>query len=152
MTWPPVKPPKQTAFLGYQPVLVEVVSQLPNKMLCHWVHKITLLLCYVNNTECQHMYFDLISHASKVMLRFLRRQVRWSGIPISWRISHSFLWSTQSKAMLKLCQWSRSRCFSGILLVFLWSSGCWQFDLWFICLFYIQLVHLDVLGSCTAEA
>ena len=32
-------------------------------------------------------------------------------------------------------QESRSRCFSGTLLLFLWSSGCWQFDLWFICLF-----------------
>ena len=27
--------------------------------------------------------------------RFLRRQIRWSGIPISWRIFHSLLWSTQ---------------------------------------------------------
>ena len=27
--------------------------------------------------------------------RFLKRQVRWSGIPISWRIFHSLLWSTQ---------------------------------------------------------
>ena len=27
--------------------------------------------------------------------RFLRRQVRWSGIPISSRIFYSFLWSTQ---------------------------------------------------------
>ena len=26
--------------------------------------------------------------------RFLRRQLRWSGIPISWRIFHSLLWST----------------------------------------------------------
>ena len=31
--------------------------------------------------------------------RFLRRQVRWSGIPISFRIFHSLLWSTQSKAL-----------------------------------------------------
>ena len=30
--------------------------------------------------------------------RFLRRQVRWSGSPISLRIFHSLLWSTQSKA------------------------------------------------------
>ena len=30
--------------------------------------------------------------------RFLKRQVRWSGIPISFRIFHSLLWSTQSKA------------------------------------------------------
>ena len=31
--------------------------------------------------------------------RFLRRQVRWSGIPTSWRIFHILLWSTQSKAL-----------------------------------------------------
>ena len=30
---------------------------------------------------------------------FHGRQVRWSGIPISWRIFHSLLWSTQSKAL-----------------------------------------------------
>ena len=29
--------------------------------------------------------------------RFLRRQVRWSGIPISWIIFHHLLWSTGSK-------------------------------------------------------
>ena len=26
-------------------------------------------------------------------------------------------------------------CFSGTLLLFWWSSRCWQFDLWFLCLF-----------------
>ena len=36
--------------------------------------------------------------ASWPAYRFLRRQVRWSGIPISWRIVHSVLWSTHSKA------------------------------------------------------
>ena len=30
---------------------------------------------------------------------------------------------------------SRNRCFSGTLLLFWWSRGCWQFDLWFLCLF-----------------
>ena len=39
------------------------------------------------------------SIASWPAYRFLRRQVRWSGIPISWRIFHSLLWSTQSKAL-----------------------------------------------------
>ena len=29
--------------------------------------------------------------------RFLKRQVGWSGIPISWRIFHSLMWSTQSR-------------------------------------------------------
>ena len=33
--------------------------------------------------------------------RFLRRQVRWSGIPISFRIFYSLLWSTQSKGGLR---------------------------------------------------
>ena len=32
--------------------------------------------------------------------RFLKRQVRWSGIPISFRIFHSLLWSIQSKALV----------------------------------------------------
>ena len=38
------------------------------------------------------------------------------------------------------------------LLLFQWSSGCWQFDLWFLCLFWIQFERLEVLGSWTVEA
>ena len=49
-------------------------------------------------------------------------------------------------------QWSRSRWFSGIPLLFQRSTGCWQFDVWFLCLFKIQLEHLEVLGSRTVEA
>ena len=37
--------------------------------------------------------------ASWPAYRFLRRQIRWSGSPKSLRIFHSFLWSTQSKAL-----------------------------------------------------
>ena len=29
------------------------------------------------------------------------------------------------------------------------SNKCWQFALWFLCLFETQLVHLEVLGSCS---
>ena len=32
-------------------------------------------------------------------IQISQRQVRWSGIPISFRIFHSWLWSTQSKAL-----------------------------------------------------
>ena len=32
--------------------------------------------------------------------RFLRRQVRWSGIPTSLRVFYSLLWSTQSQAFM----------------------------------------------------
>ena len=41
----------------------------------------------------------VLTVASLTAYRFLRRQVRWSGIPISLRIFHSLLWSIQSKAL-----------------------------------------------------
>ena len=41
----------------------------------------------------------VLNVASWPAYRFLRSQVRWSGIPSSWRIFHSLLWSTQSKAL-----------------------------------------------------
>ena len=41
----------------------------------------------------------VLTVASWPAYRFLKSQVRWSGIPISFRIFHSFLWSTQSKAL-----------------------------------------------------
>ena len=41
----------------------------------------------------------VLTVASWPAYRFLRRQVRWAGIPISWRIFHRLLWSTQSKSL-----------------------------------------------------
>ena len=41
----------------------------------------------------------VLTVASWSAYRFLKRQVRWSGIPISFRIFHSLLWSTQSKVL-----------------------------------------------------
>ena len=41
----------------------------------------------------------VLTVASWPAYRFLKRQVRWSGIPISFRIFHSLLWSTWSKAL-----------------------------------------------------
>ena len=46
--------------------------------------------------------------------RFLRRQVRWSGIPISLRIFHSLFWSIQLKVLAK----SMKQMFFGALLIF----------------------------------
>ena len=42
----------------------------------------------------------VLTVASWPAYRFLRRQVKWSGIPISLRIFHSLLWSTQSKTFI----------------------------------------------------
>ena len=41
--------------------------------------------------------YPVLTVASWPAYRFLKRQVRWSGIPISFRIFHGLLWSTQSK-------------------------------------------------------
>ena len=41
----------------------------------------------------------VLTVASWPAYRFHRRQVRWSGIPVSLRIFHRLLWSTQSKAL-----------------------------------------------------
>ena len=41
----------------------------------------------------------VLTVASWPAYRFLKRQVRWSSIPISFRIFHSLLWSTQLKAL-----------------------------------------------------
>ena len=41
----------------------------------------------------------VLTVASWPVYRFLKRQVRWPGIPISFRLFHSLLWSTQSKAL-----------------------------------------------------
>ena len=40
----------------------------------------------------------VLTVASWPAYRFLRRQERWSGVPISFRISHTLLFSTQSKS------------------------------------------------------
>ena len=42
----------------------------------------------------------VLTIASWLTYRFLKRQVRWSGIPTSLRIFHSLLWSTQSKGLV----------------------------------------------------
>ena len=43
--------------------------------------------------------YRVLTIASWLTHRFLRRQVRWSGIPISLRAFHSLSWFTQSKAL-----------------------------------------------------
>ena len=56
----------------------------------------------------------VLTVASWPAYRFLRRQVRWSGISISLRIFQNLLWSTQG---FSCSQRTRSMCFSGIPLL-----------------------------------
>ena len=78
----------------------------------------------------------VLTVASWPAYRFQRRPVRWSGIPISLRI-FQFVVTHTVKALAKSMK--QSRYFSGILLLFLRSSRCWQFDLWFLCLYILNL-------------
>ena len=64
--------------------------------------------------------------------RFLKRQVRWSGIPISFRIFQFVVIHTVKG--FGLVNKAEIDVFSGNLSLFQWSNGCWQFDFWFLCL------------------
>ena len=46
---------------------------------------------------------SVLTVASWPAYRFLRRRVRWSGIPTPWRIFHSLLCSTQTSEWFKWC-------------------------------------------------
>ena len=74
----------------------------------------------------------VLTVASWPAYRFLSRQVRWSCIPISLKIFQFVVIHTVKGFFHS--QWNRSRCFSGILLLFLLPNGCWQFDFLFLCL------------------
>ena len=58
----------------------------------------------------------------------------WSGIPISLRIFLQFVVIHTVKGF-SLVSEAEVDIFSGIPLLSMWSSECWQFDLWFLCLF-----------------
>ena len=92
----------------------------------------------------------VLTVASWPAYRFLKRQVRWSGIPIALRILQFILIHTVKG--FGIINRAEIDVFSGTLLLFRWSSRCWQYDLWFRSLFSIQLEQLEVHGSCTVEA
>ena len=78
--------------------------------------------------------------ASWYTYRFLRRQVSYSCL---W-YSHPFKNFLQfvvihTVKVFGIINEAEVDFFFGIPLLFLWSNRCWQFDLWFLCLFYIQL-------------
>ena len=74
----------------------------------------------------------VLTVASSPSYKFLRRQVRWSGIPISLRIFHNLLRSTLSKAVneAEVDVFLEFPCFFCYFLCFLnvaWTSGNSQF-------------------------
>ena len=74
----------------------------------------------------------VLTVASYPSYRFLRRQVRWSGISISLRIFQFFvIYTVKGFGVVNLAEVDVFLT----LLLFRWSNGCWQFDIWFLCLF-----------------
>ena len=93
----------------------------------------------------------VLTVASWLTYRFLRRQVRWSGIS---HLSKNFpqfvvIHTANEYSIVNEAGVEVSLEFPWF---FLWSNRCSQFDLWFLCLLSIQLVHLKVLSSHTVEA
>ena len=80
--------------------------------------------------------------ASWLSYRFLRRQVKWSGITISLRIFQLVVIHTVNG--FSVVNEAEVEVFLEFACLCLWSSGCWQFDLWFLCLFspYCSLLPL----------
>ena len=75
----------------------------------------------------------IISVASWPEYKFLRRQVRWSGIPISLRIfQFVVIYTVKGIGVVNKAEVS---IFFRNSLDFLWSNRCWQFDLWLLCLY-----------------
>ena len=69
----------------------------------------------------------VLTAASWSAYRFLRRQVRWSGIPISFRIFHSLLWST--------CLNNLGHCFKSRIP----DPGAWN------CAYYLKPIQIGFL-------
>ena len=75
----------------------------------------------------------VLTVASWPAYKFLKRQVRWSGIPIAFRIFQFIVIHTVKG--FGVVNKAEIYIFSGTLLLFPWPSRCCQFDLWFLCLF-----------------
>ena len=91
----------------------------------------------------------VLAVASWSAQRFLRRQVRCSGISIAWLISTVCYDPHKGFGIVNKAEVD---AFSGTLLLFLMIQQILQFDVWFLCLFKMKLEYLEVLSSQTVEA
>ena len=77
----------------------------------------------LNQSVVQHLFWTVTSWPA---YRFLRRQVRWAGTPVSKNFPQ-FVLVYRVK---------------GFVVLFVWSNKCWQFNLWFLFFFETQVIHL----------
>ena len=88
-----------------------------------------------NPLKCSDLGFHpcpVLTVASWPAYRFLKRQVRWSSIPIFQNFPQFIVIHTVKG--FGIVNKAEIDVFSGTLLLFSWFSGCWQFNLWFFCL------------------
>ena len=62
-------------------------------------------------------------------------QVRWSAITICLRVFHRFFFMILTVKGFSVVTETEVDVFSRSLLLSLWPSKCWQYDVWFFCLF-----------------
>ena len=106
----PLSSPSSHAFnLSQHQGLFQRVSSSP------WVAKVL---------ELQHQSFQRISIS-----------IDWFDLFAVQETLKSLFQHHSLKAQFFISQWSRSRFIIGIPLLFLWPNRCFQFDLWFLCLF-----------------
>ena len=75
----------------------------------------------------------VLTVASWPVYRFLKRQVRWSGIPISFRIFHSLLWSSLLAS---------PNCLFSLKLWFSWFLDWWVIFNYILYIFVVRLCML----------
>jgi len=92
----------------------------------------------------------VLTVASWPTYRCLRRQIKWSGIPIFLRI-FQFVVIHIVKGF-SIVNEAEVYVISGTPLLSPWFNECLQFYPLFFCLFKIQVVYLEVLGSQAVEA
>ena len=120
--------------------------------VCHCFHCFPIYLLWGDGTRCYDLSFWMLSFKPTFPLSsftFIKRFFSSSSLSGIRLVSSAYLRLDISPCNLDCdcvycdahsqrlwhSQQSRNRCFSGTLLLFRWSSGCWQFDLWFLCLF-----------------
>ena len=95
-----------------------------------------------NAKECSnYCTIALISHASKVMLKILQARLQ----------QHVNCELPDVQAGFRKGRGTRDQI-ANIRWIIETSNGCWKFNLCFLCLFQIQLEHLEVHSSRVAEA
>ena len=144
--------PSQSAIMVVLPAYLRLLIFLPEILILacassglafHMMYSTYKLNTQDDNIQRWHTSFPIwkqstvpcpvLTVAFWPVYRFLRRQVRWSGIPISLGIfqfvvihtveSFSVVNVAEVDVLLEFC------CF------FFWSSACWKFDIYFLCFF-----------------